>query len=112
MLVDAARLLLFPSLMAFAASSDLLTLTISNRVSLALALGFLILAVLSGLAPQAMLWHVLAGLSVLAVGLVLFARGLVGGGDAKLAAVAALWLRVDRVFCSPPVAALFWGGGY
>jgi prepilin peptidase CpaA len=97
MLVEAARLLLFPSLMAFAASSDLLTMTISNRISLALALGFLILAAVCGLAPQAILWHMLAGLGVLAAGLALFARGLVGGGDAKLAAVAALWLGFDRL---------------
>jgi prepilin peptidase CpaA len=97
MLVEAARLLLFPALMAFAASSDLLTLTISNRISLALALGFLILAALCGLTAQAILWHVLAGLGVLAAGLALFARGLVGGGDAKLAGVAALWLGLDRL---------------
>jgi prepilin peptidase CpaA len=97
MLLESARLLLFPALMAFAASSDLLTLTISNRTSLALALGFLILAMCCGLAPQTMLWHLLAGLCVLAVGLVLFARGLVGGGDAKLAAVAVLWLGFDRL---------------
>jgi prepilin peptidase CpaA len=97
MLVEAARLLLFPSLMAFAASSDLFTLTISNRISLALALGFLILAALCGLPPQAILWHILAGLGVLAAGLALFARGLVGGGDAKLAAVAVLWLGSDRL---------------
>src|ERR1700761_2578278 len=100
MVVEAARLLLFPSLMAFAASSDLLTLTISNRISLALAVGFLILAARCGFTPQAILWHMLAGLTVLSVGLALFARGLVGGGDAKLAAVAALWLGVDRPFCS------------
>ena len=97
MLVEAARLLLFPALMAFAASSDLLTLTISNRISLALALGFLILAALCGLTPQAILWHVVSALAVLAAGLALFARGLVGGGDAKLAAVAALWLGFDRL---------------
>lgn len=97
MLVETARLLLFPSLMAFAASSDLLTMTISNRISLALALGFLILAALCGLAPQAILWHMFAGLGVLAAGLALFARRLVGGGDAKLAAVAALWLGFDRL---------------
>jgi prepilin peptidase CpaA len=97
MLLETARLLLFPSLMAFAASSDLLTLTISNRISLALALGFLILAALCGTAPQTILWHLLAGLGVLAIGLALFARGLVGGGDAKLAAAAALWLGFDRL---------------
>jgi prepilin peptidase CpaA len=97
MLVEAARLLLFPSLMAFAASSDLLTMTISNRISLALASGFLILATPCGFTSQAVLWHMLAGLGVLAAGLALFARGLVGGGDAKLAAVAALWLGLDRL---------------
>ena len=40
MILDIARLLLFPALMAFAAASDLFTMTISNRVSLALGGGF------------------------------------------------------------------------
>ena len=44
-LTDAIRLLLFPALMAFAASSDLFTMTISNRVSLALIAGFAFMAV-------------------------------------------------------------------
>jgi len=35
--------------MAFAAASDLFTMTISNRVSLALTAGFLALALLSGM---------------------------------------------------------------
>src|SRR6516162_7232186 len=39
MVADAIRLALFPAMMAFAASSDLLTLTISNRVSLILVGG-------------------------------------------------------------------------
>ncbi|MGA8227172.1 MAG: peptidase, partial [Xanthobacteraceae bacterium] len=33
MLVEVVRLLLFPALMAFAAASDLLNMTISNRIS-------------------------------------------------------------------------------
>ena len=45
MLADAIRLLLFPALMAFAASSDLITMTIANRVSLALAASFLALLI-------------------------------------------------------------------
>ena len=44
MLANAATLMLFPALMAFAASSDLLTMTISNRVSLILVAGFFVLA--------------------------------------------------------------------
>ena len=43
MLLDLARLFLFPALMAFAAASDLLTMTISNRVSLLLIAGFFLL---------------------------------------------------------------------
>ena len=49
MLTDSIRLLLFPALMAFAASSDLLTMTISNRLSLALAGGFFLLALVTGI---------------------------------------------------------------
>ena len=41
MMTDAIRLLLFPALMAFAASSDLFTMTISNRVTLVLVGGLL-----------------------------------------------------------------------
>ena len=44
MLTDAVRLLVFPALMAFAASSDLFTMTISNRVTLALVGGFVAMA--------------------------------------------------------------------
>jgi prepilin peptidase CpaA len=47
MILDIARLLLFPALMTFAAASDLFTMKIPNRVSLMLALGFLALATAS-----------------------------------------------------------------
>src|SRR5258705_9302916 len=85
MILDIARLLLFPALMAFAAASDLLTMTISNRVSLALAAGFLVLAPLGGMGLQAMLLHLGAGATVLAVAFACFAMGWMGGGDAKVA---------------------------
>ena len=49
MILDAVRLLLFPAMMAFAASSDLLTMTISNRVSLILLGGFFVLALATGM---------------------------------------------------------------
>src|SRR5512146_2545293 len=91
MILDIARLLLFPALMAFAAASDLFTMTISNRVSLALAAGFLALALMSGMAPYLMLMHAGAGAAVLVLGFGCFAMGWVGGGDAKVAAAAALW---------------------
>ena len=91
MILDIVRLSLFPALMAFAAASDLLTMTISNRVSLALAAGFLVVALASGMGLSDILLHVGAGAAVLTVAFACFAMGWVGGGDAKVAASAALW---------------------
>ncbi len=91
MILDIARLLLFPALMAFAAASDLLTMTIPNRVSLGLAAGFLVLAGVSGMGLTDVLAHVGAGATVLTVAFACFAMGWIGGGDAKVAAAAALW---------------------
>jgi prepilin peptidase CpaA len=91
-MLSAAAVMLFPAIMAFAASSDLLTMTISNRLCATLVILFLSLAVLVGMPAVDMLWHAGAGLAVLVVGFVFFARGWIGGGDAKLAAATALWL--------------------
>src|SRR3954468_6704166 len=86
MILDSARLLLFPALMAFAAATDLFTMTISNRVSIALAAGFLTLALMSGMETHDILAHLGAGAAVLVVAFGCFAMGWVGGGDAKVAA--------------------------
>jgi prepilin peptidase CpaA len=109
MILDIARLLLFPALMAFAAASDLFTMTISNRVSLALAAGFLALALLSGMGFYDILSHIGAGASVLAVAFVCFAIGWVGGGDAKIAAAAALWFGFGHLLNYLVYASLFGG---
>jgi prepilin peptidase CpaA len=110
MLTDAIRLCLFPLLMAFAAWSDLFTMTISNRVSLILVAGFAILAALIGMNSAQVLSHVGAGFTVLAVTFTLFACGWIGGGDAKLAAATALWLGFDPLMNYLLYASLFGGG--
>ena len=109
MILDVARLLLFPALMAFAAASDLLTMTISNRVSLALAAGFLVLALASGMEPSEILSHLGAGVGVLAASFVCFAFGWIGGGDAKVAAAAALWFGFGHLLNFLVYASLFGG---
>jgi len=91
MMTEAIKLTLFPAMMAFAASSDLLTMTIANRVSLVLVAGFGLLAALIGMSLTAMLAHAGTSALVLAVVFLFFARGWIGGGDAKLAAATALW---------------------
>ena len=90
--LEICLLVLFPVLMAYAGASDLLTMTIPNRLSLALVAGFLALAWFGGLTTESILLHVVAGAVVLAGTFALFAFGWIGGGDAKLAAATALWL--------------------
>jgi prepilin peptidase CpaA len=109
MMIDLARLLLFPALMAFVAASDLFTMTISNRISLALIAGFLVLALLGGMGLHDMLLHIGAGAAVLVVAFACFAMGWVGGGDAKVAAGAALWFGFDHLLNYLVYASLFGG---
>ena len=91
-MIEITALIVFPALMAYAAASDLLTMTIPNKVSLALVLTFAAFAVFGGLAWDAVLLHVAAGALVLIVCFGMFAFGWIGGGDAKLLAGCALWL--------------------
>jgi prepilin peptidase CpaA len=109
MVTDAIRLLLFPALIAFAASSDLLTMTISNRVSLALAGGFLLLAIFTGVGFSTVAMHAGAAALVLVAGFVCFSFGWIGGGDAKLAAAIALWFGFDYLLEYLVYASLFGG---
>ena len=77
-------LLLFPALMAYAACSDLVSMTISNRVCLTIVAAFFIVAPAIGLPLGAMAWHVAAGVIVLFITFAMFSAGWIGGGDAKL----------------------------
>jgi prepilin peptidase CpaA len=109
MVVDAVKLLLFPTMMAIAASSDLLTMTISNRVSLILVAGFVVLALLTGVGGMEILSHLGAGAAVLVVAFLFFTRGWIGGGDAKLAAATALWFGFEHLLAYLVYASLFGG---
>ena len=109
MILDLARLLLFPAVMAFAAASDLFTMTISNRVSLALVAGFFALALAGGMAPYEMLSHVGAGALLLVIAFACFAMGWMGGGDAKVAASVALWFGFTPLMDFLLYASLFGG---
>jgi prepilin peptidase CpaA len=109
MVADAIRLMLFPAMMAFAASSDLLTMTISNRVSLILVGGFFALAIAGGMGVTDILSHLGAACIVLAVAFAFFTRGWIGGGDAKLAAATALWFGFDHLLVYVVYASLFGG---
>ena len=109
MLADTIRLLLFPAMMAFAASSDLFTMTISNRLSLALAGGFFVVALITGMSLPALGMHLAAAALVLVVAFIFFSQGWIGGGDAKLAAATALWFGFAHLLNYLLYAALFGG---
>lgn len=109
MILDLARLLLFPALMAFAAASDLFTMTISNRVSLVLVAGFFVLAFAGGMAPYELLSHVGAGALLLIAAFTCFAMGWMGGGDAKVTASVALWFGFAQLMDFLLYASLFGG---
>jgi len=90
-MLSAVLLTIFPFAMIYAASSDLVSMTIANRVSLGLIAGFVLVAALSGMALPMIGLHLAVGFGCLAVTFTLFAMGWIGGGDAKLLAATAVW---------------------
>ena len=91
-MIEAAILIIFPFVMAFAAISDVLSMTIQNRVTLLLVAAFIALAPFTGMSMTDFGLHFAAGAVVLAATFALFATGSMGGGDAKLMSATALWL--------------------
>ncbi len=86
-----AALVVFPFCLAFAAISDLLTMTIPNRVSLVLLVSFFLIAPFAGLNLAQIGIHIAAAALVFAVCFCLFAVSAMGGGDAKLLTASAIW---------------------
>ena len=97
MVLELAIVCVFPWAMAFGGAMDLFTMTIPNRVSLSMAIGFFVLAPFLGLGLVGFLHHLAAGGAMLAIGIAMFAMGWLGGGDAKLFAAGALWVGLDHL---------------
>ena len=90
-------LAIFPLLAVIAAISDITSFRIPNWLTAAIAILFAVMALLAGMPRDVLIWHVLAGGVVLIAGFGLFLPGLIGGGDAKLLAVAALWIGWEQL---------------
>jgi prepilin peptidase CpaA len=108
-LIGFAAFLAFPLAMLYAAASDLLSMTIDNRVSLVLVAAFVVAAPIVGMDLTTFGLHWLAGALVLLIGFGLFAAGWVGGADAKIAAVVALWFGWGGLLEFIALAAVFGG---
>lgn len=89
---EAAILVIFPMLVAFGGASDLLTMTIQNRVALLLVAGFAVVALVTGLPLTGWGLHLLGLLPVFLVCFGFFAAGWMGGGDVKFISAIALWI--------------------
>jgi prepilin peptidase CpaA len=83
---------ILPALVITAALKDLTSMTIPNWISGLLVLGFVPAAWAAGLGVGEMGLHLAVGVGGLLIGMGLFAARVIGGGDAKLMAAAALWL--------------------
>ena len=76
-------LLIFPIFMAYAASSDLLTMRLPNLLTASLSLAFLLMAAVMQMTMELFFTHLACGMLMLLIGFGMFSRGWIGGGDAK-----------------------------
>ena len=97
MVLELAIVCVFPWAMAFGGAMDLFTMTIPNRVCLLMTVGFLMLVPFMGLGLDDLWSHLGAGAAMLFVGVIMFALGWLGGGDAKLFAAGALWIGFEHL---------------
>jgi prepilin peptidase CpaA len=99
----------FPGLVFLAAAMDMFTMTIPNKLCLALVAAFFAAVPFAELPIATVGWHVGAALIALAITFLLFASGVFGGGDAKLTTAIVLWLGPTLALDFALLAALFGG---
>ena len=96
---------LFLAFLSLAALCDFAELRIPNRLTAAMAASGPVTLLL--LVPGAVPGALLTGLVVLGIGWAMFEMGWLGGGDAKLASAAALWLGAEATLVFVLATALF-----
>ncbi len=109
-MLQAVLLTVFPTVMIFAALSDATSFTIPNRLSLILLVSFLPIALVLGRPANEIGLDLGVGVLALFAGMGMFAAGWIGGGDAKLFAVAGLWLGWSALANFLVITALAGGG--
>jgi len=103
-------LFIFPVLMAYAASSDLLTMRITNWLVLILTAAYFALALAAHLSWAEIGTSLAAAAITLAIAFAFFTFGWIGGGDAKLIAATTLWVGVGMLLPYLIYSALLGGG--
>lgn len=95
-MIASVALASFPALLTLAAFSDVTRFLIPNWICAALVAAFFPVFALSGLGLDAFGLHLAMGVGGLALGFLLFAFGLWGGGDGKLLGAVALWFAPEQ----------------
>ncbi|MEQ1768433.1 MAG: prepilin peptidase [Devosia sp.] len=108
--MQSIALIIFPILMAYSASSDLLTMKIANWLVGTLIGSYFVLAMIAGVSWNEIGMNAAAGGLVLIFSFSFFVFGWIGGGDAKLVAGTALWLGFPLLLPYLVYAALLGGG--
>lgn len=109
-MLEAVVFVVFPFAMVFAALSDMLTMTIANRVSLMLIATFALVAPFTGMDMATYGMHFAAGAGILVLTFAAFAFGGMGGGDAKLLTAIAVWCGPSNVLVEFMLYAAVLGG--
>jgi len=91
-----AATVIFAFAMVHAGLMDLTTMKIRNGLCLALLAAYVGLAPFAGFTIEEVAWSAAFAAGLLVVSFACFAFGWMGGGDAKLLAVTALWLGFDH----------------
>lgn len=104
-----AALVVFPMLLIWAAMADLVTMKIGNRLVATLLVAYAVLAPLAGIGLHHLALSAAMAALVFFVAFAIFVLGWVGGGDAKLATITALWLGADHVLMYVVYTALIGG---
>ena len=102
-------LILFPMAMIYAGLMDLVTMKIRNVLVIGIGVAWLVLAPLAGFSFTELSSSLGVAAVVFVVTFIFFALGWIGGGDAKLAAVTALWFAPEQALLYFAYAA-FLGG--
>jgi prepilin peptidase CpaA len=96
-LIDWFALFVLTAALIAAALSDAVTYLIPNRYSAAIVLAFFLYAIGAPMPIEFLLHGLAVGGLLLVGGAILFARGMLGGGDVKLLAATGLWAGSDQI---------------
>ena len=91
-MLTALLIAIAPAGLALAAVTDIAERRISNKLTIALALAYPLVALALGLGVGEIAQSAMIGLGLLAFGFALFALNVFGGGDAKLIAAVGPWM--------------------